>query len=139
MTAWCDADGEGGTTPVKRLEQLEGYVTAFRDEAVSAALLAWVGTSHGAANTLPERVHWFVLTDPLLFAQQPPQGLFPSLGAVGSGLAVGGDGDTGSGPASLLPLRRQPAFVQAARSAETQACQGLGLHGPGLNLAPGTG
>lgn len=57
MTAWCDADGEGGTTPVKRLEQPEGCVTAFRDEAVSAALLAWVGTSHGAANTLPEQVH----------------------------------------------------------------------------------
>lgn len=129
VTAWCDTDGEGETTLVKRLEQLEGYTTAFRDEAAPAAPSVWAGTSHGAANAPPQWIHQFVLTNPLLFALQPPQGLFPSPGAVGSGLG-----------ASAAAAAAQTARVCSGCSQRHgTSVPGLRAARPGMDLAPGTG
>lgn len=100
---------------MKMLEQLEGCV--FGDGGVAAAPSVRAGTSHGVANALPPWAHWFVPTNPLLFAQEPPRGLFPSLGAVGSGLAVGRDGSLELGLGASIPA----AFVQAAPSDQERA------------------
>lgn len=122
VTAWCDTDGEGDTTLLKRLEQLERYTTAFRDEAAPAAPSVWAGTSHGAANAPPQWIHQFVLTNPLLFALQPPQGLFPSPGAVGS---------SGLGASAAAAAAQTARVCQAAHSDTAQACRDSGLHGQG--------
>lgn len=75
-------------------------------------------------------MHWFVLTNPLLFAQQPPQGLFPSLGAMGSVLVAGRDRSSRAQAGIAALLCEQPRL---SRLLVAQVCQGSGL-----NPAPGT-